>query len=62
MIEKIEETYGAAMTYTASAALVGVGHWVGENWFLILSAIAVTIRIGIDLPRLYDAWCKRRKK
>lgn len=47
------------MTYTAAVLNVGVGHWIGENWFLILSAIAVLIRIGIDLPKLIQVWKNR---
>ena len=31
MLEKIEENYGAAMTYTASAANVGAGMWTEHN-------------------------------
>lgn len=32
----------------------GVLQWlsVGDHWFLILSAIAVLVRLGIDLPKL----------
>jgi hypothetical protein len=59
-MDRTEQTYGAAMTYTAAAMNAGVGHWMGENWFLILSAIAVLIRIGIDLSKLIQAWRNRR--
>ena len=58
MIQKIEELYGGAMTYAAAAANAGMASWVGNNWFLILSAVAVLIRIGIDIPRLLKAWRK----
>jgi len=56
MLQRIEENYGAAMTYTASAANAGVGMWMENNWFLLLSALAILIRIGIDLPKLMRVW------
>ena len=59
MIE-LEKVYGAAMTYAAAAANAGVAGWIGNNWFLILSAIAVVIRIGIDLPKLIEVWKNRK--
>jgi hypothetical protein len=34
MLQKVDDTYGAVMTYTAAAANAGIGAWVGENWFL----------------------------
>jgi sulfatase maturation enzyme AslB (radical SAM superfamily) len=58
--QKLEESYGAMMTYSTSIVTVSVGTWMGENWFLILSAIAVMIRIGIDVPKLLESW-KRKK-
>jgi len=61
MLQRIEENYGAAMTYTASAANAGVGMWAEQNWFLILSAVALLIRIGIDLPKLIRVWRDRYK-
>ncbi len=61
MLEKIESNYGAAMTYTASAANAGVGMWMEHNWFLILSAVALLIRIGIDLPKLMRVWKDRKR-
>lgn len=32
----------------------GIIEWlaVGDHWFLILSALAVLVRLGIDLPKL----------
>ena len=56
MLQQIENNYGAAMTYAASAANAGAATWTEQNWFLILSAIAILIRIGIDLPKLYRGW------
>ena len=53
---QLEENYGAAMTYAASAANAGAATWAEQNWFLLLSAVAILIRIGIDLPRLYKVW------
>lgn len=50
------------MTYAASATTAGVGVWLGQNWFLVLSAIAVLIRIGIDVPKLIAAWRKNGNK
>lgn len=61
MLQKIEENFGAAMTYTASAANAGVGMWMEHNWFLVLSAIALLIRIGIDLPNLFKSWRGKNK-
>ncbi len=61
MLERIEQNYGAAMTYTASAANAGVGMWAAEHWFLILSAVALLIRIGIDLPKLIKVWRDRNR-
>lgn len=60
-MKHIEEIYGGAMTYAAAAANAGVGIWLEQNWFLILSAIAILIRIGIDIPRLYRAWHVKAK-
>lgn len=61
IISRIEESYGAVMTYSTSIVTAGIGTWIGENWFLILSAIAVLIRIGIDLPQLIKAWKKEKQ-
>jgi len=61
MLKEIEQNYGAAMTYTASAANAGVGMWAEQNWFLILSAVALLIRIGIDLPKLIKVWKDRKR-
>lgn len=60
VVDKIEHSYGALMTYVAAAANVGIGAWLEENWFLLLSAVAVIVRIGIDLPRLWEAWKKKK--
>ena len=59
MQQQIEQNYGAAMTYVASAANAGAATWAEQNWFLILSALAILIRIGIDLPKLYRSWRKK---
>ena len=34
----------------------GIIQWlsVGDNWFLLLSALAVIVRLGIDLPKLIN--------
>ena len=61
MLKDIEQNYGAAMTYTASAANAGVVMWAAEHWFLILSAIALLIRIVIDLPKLIRVWKDRNR-
>ena len=62
MLQRIEENFGAAMTYTASAANAGVGVWAEQNWFLLLSAVAILIRIGIDLPKLISVWKDKNDK
>ena len=37
MFQRIEELYGAALTYLSAGVNVGVGVWLAEgNWFLIL--------------------------
>ena len=59
MLTRIEEAYGSALTYSAAALNVGIGAWFGENWFLVLSSVAVVIRIGIDIPKLCAAWRKK---
>ena len=61
MLQKIEENFGAAITYTSSAANAGMGIWMEHNWFLVLSAIALIIRIGIDLPQLIKVWRGRKR-
>lgn len=52
-MSRFEQTYGAFFTYAASLSTVGVGAWLGENWFLALSAVAVIIRMAIDLDTLF---------
>ena len=59
MFQRIEELYGASLTYISAGVNVGVGVWSSESWFLILSAIAVLIRIGIDVPQFIRAWRKK---
>lgn len=59
-IQKAEQAYGSVMTYAAAAGNAGVAAWIGNNWFMLISALAVIIRIGIDLPKLIDAWKNRR--
>jgi hypothetical protein len=57
MFQRLEEAAGSAMTYSAAAANAGVAAWIGQNWFLVLSAAAVIVRIAIDI----DTWRRRRK-
>lgn len=58
---KVGEVYDSALTYTAAAANAGIGAWLGENWFLVLSAIAVVVRIYIDVSK-YLAFKRDRRK
>jgi len=50
---RLEDGYGAASSYAASLTLVGAGMWLTNNWFLALSALAVIIRIAVDLKKLF---------
>ena len=52
MMSKLEQSYGAMFTYAASLSTISIGSWLGENWFLVLSAIAVLIRMWIDIDTL----------
>ncbi len=61
LLDRVEETAGAAMTYAAAGLNVGIATWLGSNWFLVLSAIAVLIRIAIDGKKLYHTWFKKKK-
>lgn len=60
--EQLEQTSGAVQTYVVAATTVGIGAWIGENWFLILSAIAVLVRLSIDIPKAIDYWKNRNGK
>lgn len=53
ILNKFEDGYGALSSYSASVALAGAGMWLANNWFLALSAVAVVIRIAVDLKKLF---------
>lgn len=60
LINNIEQVSGSTQTYVAAAATAGVGAWFGDNWFLVLSAVAVLVRLAIDVPKLVVIYRKKK--